>query len=89
VVAVGVQIDERELNFIILHYLRNGPSREAAQVLEQQLTQQGLLPRRVDFEGDHHFSLRLWVGIEMFTCLSSPFRPLSVLISASIFPIFL
>eukprot|EP00873_Tetraselmis_striata_P019505 jgi/Tetstr1/439769/TSEL_028182.t1 len=47
-------IDERELNFLILHYLRSGPCGEAAALLEQQFTQQGLLPRRVDFEGEEH-----------------------------------
>ena len=60
----------REVNFLILHALRSGPCGEAADLLEQQLAQHGLLPTRTDVTGKQcpcrptaPESVQIWLGL--------------------------
>ena len=45
-------MDQAEVYFLILHYLSSGPCKEAAEVLEKQAIEAGLLPKRYDVLGE-------------------------------------
>lgn len=66
---MGDQELQQEVNFLILHALRSGPCGEAADLLEQQLAQHGLLPTRTDVTGKQSpcratapESVQIWLG---------------------------
>jgi len=46
-----VDVDPAELHFLLLHFLFAGPCQHAAQVLEQEAVEKGLLPLRTDVFG--------------------------------------
>ena len=67
---MGDQAFHWEVNFLILHALRSGPCSEAADLLERQLAQHGLLPTRTDVTGKQSpcrvtapESVQLWLGL--------------------------
>lgn len=47
-------LDQRELYFLITKFLAAGPCREAAEVLRREIGLHGLLPKRLDWEGEEH-----------------------------------
>jgi uncharacterized Fe-S cluster-containing protein len=46
------QVDGRELHFLILHLLSEGPCREAAALLQKEALEHDLLPSRTDIFGE-------------------------------------
>ena len=46
-----MDVDPAELHFLLLHFLFAGPCQNAAQVLEQEAVDKGLLPLRTDIFG--------------------------------------
>lgn len=52
-VAHRLQVDSGELYFLLLHFLAEGPCREAAASLQQEALTHQLLPARTDFQGAH------------------------------------
>eukprot|EP00798_Chlamydomonas_sp_ICE-L_P031195 gene31195-6342_t len=50
------EVDAAEINFLIVHYLKNGPFAEAAELIERQARSIGAFPTRTDFQGGVHAS---------------------------------
>ncbi len=55
-----LQVDERELHFLVLHLLAAGPCQQAAAVLEKEALEHELLPTRTDIFGKIGLSEESW-----------------------------
>jgi hypothetical protein len=56
-------LDPSEVYFLVLHWLSNGPCREAAAALLREVEQHGLLPRTHAVTGkwQHRPMLQVWI----------------------------
>ena len=52
-ISQGEEVDERELHFLIAHFLRTGPYTRAAEAFENEALELGLFPPRTDILGKH------------------------------------
>lgn len=62
-----LQVDVGELYFLLLHFLGEGPCRQAAASLQQEALQHQLLPARTDFRGTGSCAA-IMIQIEPWTC---------------------